>query len=125
MKKTLNVTTISALLVLAMSIDRPVLASPNPYANTFCNPVNVDYNFWESYREAADPGIIVFKGDYYLFASPSPGYWWSSDMNNWTLVEPTGIKLTDYAPCVATIGDTLFFTAGGSYLFTTTDPKAG
>ncbi len=114
----------SALFIIT-TVQSVIPALPNPYKNTFCNPINVNYNFWESYREAADPGIIFFKNDYYLFASHSDGYWWSTDMANWKLVRPTGIKLTDYAPTVETIGDTLFFTAGGSNLFKTTDPKGG
>jgi hypothetical protein len=100
-------------------------AEPNPFKNTFCNPLNLDYNFYADYREAADPCIIYFKNVYYLFASHSEGYWWSPDMNTWNLVKPTGINLADYAPAIETIGDTLYFTAGASALYKTTDPKKG
>jgi xylan 1,4-beta-xylosidase len=132
MKKKIFFNGVAAAVFFTLGIGQVVMSAPNPYANTFCNPVNVSYNFWAqtgstppSYREAADPGIIYFKNYYYLFASHSDCYWWSTDMANWNMVIPTGIKLTDYAPTVEVIGDTLFFTAGGSYLFKTTDPRAG
>jgi hypothetical protein len=105
-------------------------AAPNPYANTFCNPVNVNYNFFKNsdalvFREAADPGIVVFKNDYYLFASHSAGYWWSPDMVSWKLVIPTVVNMDAYAPTVAVEGDTMYFTAWGGDLCKTTDPKSG
>ena len=40
---------------------------------TFCNPVNLNYRFQSSYREAADPVMMVYKGKYMLFASHSGG----------------------------------------------------
>ena len=39
---------------------------------TICNPLNLSYRFCldtPSRREAADPTMIVFKGEYYLFVS--------------------------------------------------------
>ena len=47
---------------------------------TICNPVNLNYRFCldkPSRREAADPTMINFKNEYYLFASKSGGYWHS------------------------------------------------
>jgi hypothetical protein len=114
---------LSSLLLIVLNTD--VSAEPNPFKNTFCNPLNLDYNFYADYREAADPCIIYFKNDYYLFASHCEGYWWSPDMNKWNLVRPTGINLTDYAPSVEVIGETLYFTAGASSLYKSTDPKSG
>ncbi len=48
---------------IAMIGSASLLAAPNPYVNTFCNPINVSYNFWKNsdslvFREAADPGIL-------------------------------------------------------------------
>ena len=105
-------------------------SAPNPYKNTFCNPVNVNYNFFKNsdllvFREAADPGIVVFKNDYYLFASHSGGYWWSTDMLHWNFVIPTVINIGAYAPTVEVQGDTMYFTAWGGDLCKTTDPKSG
>jgi xylan 1,4-beta-xylosidase len=109
-------------------------AAPGPYANTFCNPVNLSYNFWSqsagstppSYREAADPVIFLFKNEYYLVASHSAGYWWSADLLNWTFVKPSGgLNIDAWAPAAETWNDTAYFTAWGSDLCKSTDPKAG
>ncbi|MBL7733648.1 MAG: xylosidase, partial [Chitinophagaceae bacterium] len=44
---------------------------------TYCNPVNVDYGYtphpsftyWGRHRATADPVIVNYKGDYYLFST--------------------------------------------------------
>ncbi len=132
--KTVRQFPFAAIVFILVSLGgvRNVFSAPNPYANTFCNPVNISYNFWPqpgstppSYREAADPDMIVFKNDYYLFPSHSGGYWWSTDMLNWNFVVPTGLNDSAYAPAVALIGDTMYYTAGGASIYKTTDPKGG
>jgi hypothetical protein len=48
---------------------------------TYCNPMNLDYGFtpipnfskWGRHRATADPVIVTFKGDYYLFFYQSMG----------------------------------------------------
>jgi len=132
MKKPLFLTTVSGIVAIIMGSAQSILSAPSPYKNTFCNPVNVSYNFWAqpgstppSYREAADPGIVVYKNDYYLFASHSGGYWWSTDMLNWTFVSPSGLNVDNYAPTVEIQGDTMYFTAGGASIYKTTNPKGG
>ena len=102
-----------------------------PQQNTFCNPLNLDYRFeisnLASYRTAADPVVVTYKGDYYLFASKSGGYWWSSDFLNWNFVEPSDdIQIEKYAPAILVMGDSMFYTSsqsGDSYL--STNPKSG
>jgi len=103
---------------------------------TFCNPINIDYQFnidttWFTgrnlWREAADPVIVTYKGDYYLFASKAGGYWYSNDLSTWTLVEPEGLPLRDYAPTAMVIDDRMYFTAMRSnrIIYSTDDPKKG
>ncbi len=56
---------------------------------TFCNPLNISYRFTldkPSRRAAADPVIVLFKDNYYLFATASGGYWHSKDLLNWNFV---------------------------------------
>ncbi len=61
---------------------------------TYCNPLNLDYgycpipNFVKQgyHRTTADPVIVLFKGDYYLFSTNQSGYWWSDDMLRWNFV---------------------------------------
>ena len=48
---------------------------PNVTQNKYCNPINISYtygvenhnNIPESRRSSADPVILTYKGDYYLF----------------------------------------------------------
>lgn len=75
----------------AQAADAGTLAPPERTSadSTFCNPLNLQYCFtpygWNG-REAADPVGVLHKGDYYLFASKSGGYWWSKDLIHWNLV---------------------------------------
>jgi len=96
---------------------------------TFCNPLDLAYRFQlntPSRREAADPTLVRFNGEYWLFASKSGGYWHSSDMIHWQLVKPTGLPLEDYAPTVAVVNGRMIFTAFGTpAIFGTDDPLKG
>ena len=65
-------------------IEAKIAQSPK----TFCNPVNLNYRFMkidggQGIREAADPVVVSFKDNYYLFASKSSGYWYSNDFTDW------------------------------------------
>ncbi len=109
---------------------------------TYCNPLNLDYgycpipNFTESgkHRATADPVIVLFKGDYYLFSTNQWGYWWSSDLGKWTFVSKSFLKpyhkvYDDLcAPAVWVQGDTLL-AFGSTYstnfpIWMSTNPKA-
>lgn len=89
---------------------------------TYCNPINIDYGFtpipnfseWGRHRATADPVIVNFKGDYYLFSTNQWGYWWSEDLSRWNFVSRRFLKpwhkVYDElcAPAVFAMGDTLF-----------------
>lgn len=82
-----------------------------------CNPMDLSYRFnpdAPSRREAADPTMIRFKDEFYLFASKSSGYWHSSDLSNWTFIETYEIPVEEYAPTVIALGDTLYFLASSN-----------
>ena len=71
------------LFVLIVLQNKSVMAQPVTGSQTFCNPLNLNYRFMVDAidaREAADPVIVLFKDDYYLFASRSGGYWTSPDL---------------------------------------------
>ena len=88
---------------------------------TYCNPLNLDYGYtpipnfstWGRHRATADPEIINYKGDYYLFSTNQWGYWWSPDMLNWNFVSRRFLrpwnKVYDElcAPALGVIGDTM------------------
>lgn len=98
---------------------------------TICNPLNLSYRFCldkPSRREAADPTMVMFKDEYYLFASKSGGYWHSTDLINWDLITSSELPLEDYAPTVVEMRDTLFFMASASApvkIYKTSNPKSG
>lgn len=84
-------------------------------ARTSCNPVNLSYRFQERgvsatcCREAADPSLVRFQGDYWLFASKSGGFWRSRDLLSWEFIASTNLPVEDYAPDVRVIDNWLYF----------------
>src|SRR3954471_12919638 len=89
---------------------------------TYCNPINIDYGYtpipnfseWGRHRATADPVIVNYKNDYYLFSTNQWGYWWSHDMLNWNFNSRkflrswnTGTYDELCAPAVGIIGDTM------------------
>jgi hypothetical protein len=68
---------------------------------------------------------VLFRDDYYLFASKSGGYWHSKDMVDWTFVTPAGLPIEAYAPAVMALNDTLYYTACNIGLYKSTDPQSG
>jgi hypothetical protein len=108
---------VTALLVLPsltkLSAEESLI---NPQPTTFCNPINVDYMIQKDhekgwYREAADPVALFFKGNYYLFASKSGGYWMSPDFRKWKLVTPPNLPLNQWAPAVFEYRNAFYFMA--------------
>jgi xylan 1,4-beta-xylosidase len=99
-----------------------ISALQNRAQSTYCNPMNIDYGYTPipdfsekgRHRTTADPVIILFKGDYYLFSTNQWGYWWSSDLMHWNFVARLFLKpyhkVYDElcAPAVWSQGDTLF-----------------
>ncbi|MBC7949988.1 MAG: family 43 glycosylhydrolase [Chitinophagaceae bacterium] len=111
--------------------------------STYCNPVNIDYGYtpipnfsdWGRHRATADPVVVNYKGDYYLFSTNQWGYWVSNDMLNWKFnsrkfLRPwhKGIYDELCAPAVGIIGDTMLV-FGSTYssnftIWMSTNPKA-
>ena len=108
---------------------------------TYCNPINVDYGYtphpsfteWGKHRATADPVIVNYKDDYYLFSTNQWGYWVSNDMLNWKFNERRFLRPWNdtkdelCAPAVGVIGDTMVV-FGSTYtktltLWGSTDPK--
>ena len=90
---------------------------------TICNPVNISYQYQAEYRsrESADPAVVVFKGEYFLFASHGSGYWVSPDLANWEFIRVDVEKHPEFkrfAPGTCVVGNTLYIThsEGGSIL---------
>jgi len=98
---------------------------------TICNPLNLSYRFCldaPSRREAADPTMVTYKGEYYLFASKSGGYFHSDNLIDWDLITTSILPIEDYAPTVVLMNDTLYFMASTGApvrIFKTANPKSG
>ena len=66
------------------------LSAQDMRMDTYCNPLNIDYTYMIynsdksiSYRSGADPAVVEFRGEYYMFVTRSHGYWRSRDLLNW------------------------------------------
>lgn len=109
---------------------------------TYCNPINIDYGYtpipnfssWGRHRATADPVVVNYKGDYYLFSTNQWGYWHSPDLLNWTFVSRKFLRPWNEgydelcAPAVGIIGDTMIV-FGSTYtrrftIWMSTNPKA-
>ena len=103
----------------------------NIQPTTICNPMNLSYRFCldaPSRREAADPTLILFKDEYYLFASKSGGYFHSTDLIHWDLITTKDLPLEDYAPTAMVMNGEVYFMASHSSpltIYKTADPKSG
>jgi hypothetical protein len=115
---------------------------------TYCNPLNIDYGYcpipdftvWGKHRTTADPAIVKYKGDFYLFSTNQTGYWWSSDLSSWhfvsrrflenDVIKQIGNKWDDLcAPAAWVQGDSLCV-FGSTYsdlfpIWVSTNPKGG
>ena len=108
-----------------------IVYSNDSKQTTICNPLNLSYRFCldqPSRLEAADPTMVMFKDEYYLFASKSGGYWHSTDLINWDFITSAELPLEDYAPTVVEMRDSLFFMASANApikIYKTAKPKTG
>lgn len=130
----------------ATAIRRPAQATrwydpQAPLSRTFCNPMNISYNFEPfnnnvrpngSFRSSADPMAVEYKGEYFLFSTNQGGFHYSKNLVDWDFV-PAGFqrKPTDddqCAPAAYVSGDTLFYTGStyeGLAVWYSTHPQNG
>jgi len=139
MKKGFLVYLFPLAFFLVAACSRPLKKLPSPPFSTVCNPVNLSYRFQPefiagkvngkvpSYREGADPTVVLFRGTYYAFVSHSGGYYYSDDMMSWHLIVPNEVfPLNDYAPGAVVVGDNIYLTASSvGKIVKTSDPKSG
>lgn len=72
--------------------------------------------------------MVVYKGEYYLFASKSGGYFHSTDLICWDLITTDDLPIEDYAPTAVVMNDTLYFMASKNdpplTIYKTVNPKS-
>lgn len=113
---------------------------PTEKAHTYCNPMNIDYTFeylnnnsrQTPFRSTADPLIVQYKDEYYLFCTNQSGFYWSKDLGEWNYVYSSFQRKPDQddlcAPAAVVLGDTLVL-MGSTYeslpIWYSTNPKTG
>jgi len=129
-------------LIMTMTLAGFTSPAQGQTPSTYCNPVNIDYGYtpipdftrWGKHRATADPVIVNYKGEYFLFSTNQWGYWWSDDMSRWNFVARRFLRPWNSgydelcAPAVGIIGDTMLV-FGSTYtsdftIWMSTNPKA-
>jgi xylan 1,4-beta-xylosidase len=132
---------ISKLLLIALVLILPGNALDGQDQRTYCNPLNIDYGYTPipdfskngRHRATADPVIVNYKNEYYLFSTNQWGYWWSKDLLNWNFISRRFLRPWNEgydelcAPAAGIIGDTMLI-FGSTYtsdftIWMSTDPK--
>ena len=104
---------------------------------TYCNPLDLNYEYrvysdenGESpiCLEAADPVMVLFEDEYYLFSSITKGYWTSEDMVSWQFIPCDDSQLPNiynYAPAVMVLDGAIYYHQGlhDKRLFRNRTPK--
>lgn len=125
----------SILLLLSICFSGSLVAQED--YKTYCNPLDLDYTYMiydahrgVSYRSGADPAVVEFRDDYYMFVTRSMGYWYSDDLKDWEFIKPEKWYFQgSNAPAAFNYKDSLLYVAGDpsgsmSILYTDT-PKVG
>jgi len=118
-----------------------LLISGNLYAQlnstTYCNPLNIDYTYMVynsdksiSYRSGADPAVVSFRGEFYMFVTRSMGYWHSTDLTNWDFIKPEKWYFQgSNAPAAHNYKDSVLYVtgdpSGAMSILYTDNPKKG
>lgn len=104
---------------------------------TYCNPINLDYTYMIynsdrniSYRSGADPAVVQFRGEYYMFVTRSLGYWHSTDLTNWDFIKPEKWYFQgSNAPAAHNYKDSVLYVtgdpSGAMSILYTDNPKKG
>ncbi|MBS2210155.1 family 43 glycosylhydrolase [Carboxylicivirga mesophila] len=132
MKRLITISTVIVLMLLHFKV-----SAQDVQPQTYCNPIDLDYTYMVynsakniSYRSGADPAVIEFRGEYYMFVTRSFGYWHSTDLVNWEFIKPAQWFFEgSNAPTAFNYKDSVVYFAGnpagyGSILYTD-DPKSG
>lgn len=110
----------SLFLTLLLAAGCASLDAQTTQMSTYCNPLNLDYTYMIynandhiSYRSGADPAVVKFKDEYYMFVTRSLGYWHSKDLTNWSFVNPEKWYFQgSNAPAAHNYKDSVLYVAG-------------
>jgi len=125
------------LAMIAMSLAAHAGVKAQDRLRTYVNPIDLPYRFQDPsmpfkrprvpFREAADPTVVFFKGEYWLFASHSLGYWHSKTLDNWQFVKPSGYAVEKFAPTAVEMDGKLYLAVseGVRKIWVSDDPASG
>ncbi|CAF3371431.1 unnamed protein product [Rotaria socialis] len=127
-----------SLLVIILNIYHLLnIRGQSTQTSTYCNPINIDYTYSIynaneniSYRSGADPAVVKFRNEYYMFVTRSMGYWHSTDLLHWSFITPEKWYFQgSNAPAAHNYNDSVLYVTGdpsGSMSILYTDnPKKG
>lgn len=111
---------ISPILFLFLFCISFFVCAQSTQMHTYCNPINIDYTYMIynannniSYRSGADPAVVKFRGEYYMFVTRSLGYWHSADLIHWDFITPEKWYFQgSNAPAAANYKDSVLYVAG-------------
>lgn len=127
----------SVLPILLLFLSLFPASSQLARMRTYCNPLNIDYTYMIynsdrdiSYRSGADPAVVEFRGEYYLFVTRSMGYWHSTDLQNWNFITPGKWYFQgSNAPAAYNYRDSVLYVmgdpSGSMSVLYTDEPKCG
>ena len=123
------------LIVILLNLNYWLIISSQ--SNTYCNPIDIDYTYSIynadeklSYRSGADPAVVKFRNEYYMFVTRSMGYWHSIDLLHWSFITPEKWYFQgSNAPAAHNYNDSVLYVTGDpsgemSILYTD-NPKKG
>ncbi len=125
------------LLTIFSFLETSVVIAQSTQMTTYCNPLNIDYTYMIynayqgiSYRSGADPAVVKFRGEYYMFVTRSLGYWHSTDLLKWDFIKPEKWYFQgSNAPAASNYKDSILYVTGdpsGSMsILYTYNPKKG
>ncbi len=128
---------VALTIVIMLGVANRNVCAQSLQMSTYCNPLNLDYTYMIynadndiSYRSGADPAVVKFRNEYYMFVTRSLGYWHSTDLNNWDFIYPEKWYFQgSNAPAAHNYKDSVLYVTGdpsGSMsILYTDDPKKG
>jgi len=98
-------------------------------SQSYCNPINLSYPLslnQQQNRNITDPSIVLFKDNYFLFASNAGGYWVSGDLLSWKFVTPDRLPFLTQEPVPFVIGEWLYFASSSNdTIYRSNNPASG
>ncbi|MBV5314509.1 MAG: discoidin domain-containing protein [Prolixibacteraceae bacterium] len=105
------------------------IQSKTAEGQTYCNPLSLPSEFNPDSPAGLDlaaPTVVLYKENYFLFASNAGGYWFSGDLLSWKFISPINLPFENDSPTAFVMGDWIYFcTSHSNTIFRSSDPVNG